>query len=46
MGLVKLVGPERSSVKRLDLTPFGRIVLLEDPYLKTTVSSPLKKAGF
>lgn len=38
MGLVKLVGPERSSVKRPELTAFGRIVLLEDPYLKTTVS--------
>jgi len=38
MGLVRLVGPDRSSIKRLDLTPFGRIVLLEDPYLKTTVS--------
>jgi hypothetical protein len=38
MGLVRLVGPERSSIKRPDLTPFGRIALLEDPYLKTTVS--------
>lgn len=33
MGLVRLVGAERSSVKKPDLTSFGRIVLLEDPYL-------------
>ncbi|MDD5678853.1 MAG: hypothetical protein PHW60_12825 [Kiritimatiellae bacterium] len=38
MGLIRLVGPERSSLKKPDLTPFGRIVLLEDPYLKTSVS--------
>jgi hypothetical protein len=38
MGLVRLVGPERSSIKKPDLTPFGRMVLLEDPYLKTRVS--------
>jgi hypothetical protein len=38
MGLVRLVGPERSSVKRPDLTPFGRIVLLEDPFLKLEIS--------
>lgn len=38
MGLVRLIGPERSSIKKPDLTPFGRIVLLEDPYLKTAVS--------
>jgi len=38
MGLIQLVGPERSSVKKPDLTPFGRIVLLEDPYLKAGVS--------
>jgi hypothetical protein len=38
MGLVELVSPDRSSIKRPILTPFGRIVLLEDPYLKTTVS--------
>ena len=38
MGLVRLVGPERSSIKRPELTPFGRIVLLEDPYLKTSIS--------
>jgi hypothetical protein len=38
MGLVRLVGPAKSSLKRPDLTPFGRIVLLEDPYLKTPVS--------
>ena len=38
MGLLRLVGTERSAVKKPDLTPFGRIVLLEDPYLKTNVS--------
>ncbi|MFC1461780.1 hypothetical protein ACFLQR_04605 [Verrucomicrobiota bacterium] len=38
MGLIRLVGPERSSLKKPDLTPFGRIVLLEDQYLKTSVS--------
>lgn len=38
MGLIRLVGPERSSIKKPDLTPFGRIVLLEDQYLKTSVS--------
>jgi hypothetical protein len=38
MGLVRLVGPDRSSVKKPDLTPFGRVVLLEDPYLKLGVS--------
>lgn len=38
MGLVRLVGPDRSSVKKADLTTFGRIVLLEDPYLKASVS--------
>jgi hypothetical protein len=34
MGLLVLTGPERSAVKRPELTPFGRVVLLEDPYLK------------
>jgi hypothetical protein len=38
MGLIRLAGTERSSVKKPELTPFGRIVLLEDPYLKTHVS--------
>jgi len=38
MGLIRLMGPERSSVKKPDLTPFGRIVLLEDPYLKAGIS--------
>lgn len=33
MGLIKI--PEgRSSVKKPELTPFGRVVLLEDPFLK------------
>jgi len=38
MGLVRLTGPHRSSVKKPDLTSFGRVVLLEDPYLKLGVS--------
>jgi len=38
MGLIRLAGSDRSSIKKPDLTPFGRIVLLEDPYLKTNVS--------
>ena len=38
MGLVRLIGPERSAIKKPGLTPFGRIVLLEDPYLKTRLS--------
>lgn len=38
MGLVRLRRPERSAVKKPELTPLGRVVLLEDPYLKTTIS--------
>jgi hypothetical protein len=38
MGLIHLAGQERSAIKRPELTPFGRIVLLEDPYLKVPVS--------
>ena len=38
MGLIRLTGPVRSAVKRPDLTPFGRVVLLEDPYLKLAVT--------
>lgn len=38
MGLVRLIGTERSAIKKPGLTPFGRIVLLEDPYLKTRLS--------
>jgi len=38
MGLVHLSGLERSSVKKPDLTPFGRVVLLEDPFLKVNVT--------
>jgi hypothetical protein len=38
MGLIKLMGSDRSSIKKPDLTPFGRIVLMEDPYMKTSVS--------
>jgi len=38
MGLIRQTGEERSAVKKLELTPFGRVVLLEDPYLKVSVS--------
>lgn len=38
MGLIQLVGPERSAVKKPELTSFGRIVLLEDPFLKCSVT--------
>ena len=38
MGMIRLTGPGRSSVKEPELTPFGRTVLLEDPYLKSSVS--------
>ncbi len=38
MGLIRLAGQERSAVKKPELTPFGRSVLLEDPYLKADLS--------
>jgi hypothetical protein len=38
MGLIRLLGEDRSAVKRPELTPFGRVVLLEDPYLKVNVT--------
>lgn len=38
MGLIRLGGQQRSAVKKPELTPFGRTLLLEDPYLKTSVS--------
>lgn len=38
MGLIQLGGQERSAVKKPELTPFGRTLLLEDPYLKTGLS--------
>lgn len=38
MGLLTLAGDARSAVKRPELTPFGRVVLLEDPYLKERVT--------
>jgi len=38
MGLICLAGAERSSVKKPELTPFGRVVLLEDPFMKLDVS--------
>ena len=38
MSLIRLVGEDRSAVKRPELTPFGRIVLLEDPFLKESIT--------
>lgn len=38
MGLIRLAGQERSSVKKPELTAFGRIALLEDPYIKLGVT--------
>jgi len=38
MGLIRLTGQERSAVRKPELTHFGRVVLLEDPYLKVGVS--------
>jgi hypothetical protein len=38
MGLVRLGGLERSSLKKPELTTFGRAVLLEDPYLKSSIT--------
>ena len=54
MGLVRLPSASRTSIKKPDLTPFGRIVLLEDPFLKLNITqwvahlnlcSPLTGAG-
>ncbi|MCH8510358.1 MAG: DUF4007 family protein [Kiritimatiellae bacterium] len=38
MGLVRLQGAERSAKKQPALTPFGRIVFLEDPFLKEKIT--------
>lgn len=38
MGLIKMAGGDRTAIKRPELTAFGRIVLLEDPYLKERVT--------
>lgn len=38
MGLIKLARTERPTVRKPELTPFGRTVLLDDPYLKTGIS--------
>ena len=38
MGLVRLGNPARSAVKKPELTDFGRVVLVEDPFLKTGIS--------
>lgn len=37
MGLITL-SDDRSATKRPELTPFGRVVLLEDPYLKQQIT--------
>ena len=38
MGLIRLSPQSPASVKIPELTPFGRIVLLEDPFLKETIT--------
>ena len=38
MGLIKLAGTKLSAVKLPELTHFGRIVLLEDPFMKCGIS--------
>jgi len=38
MGLIQLKDKSRSSIKKPELTSFGRIVFLEDPFLKTAIS--------
>ena len=38
MGLICLMGKSRSSVKKPDLTPFGRVVFREDPHLKERIT--------
>jgi hypothetical protein len=38
MGLIHLAGDVRSAVKRPELTPFGRVVLFEDPHLKEAIT--------
>lgn len=38
MGLIQLPADERSAIKKPSLTAFGRIVLLEDPYLKREIT--------
>lgn len=38
MGLIRLSATGQPSIKKPDLTPFGRIVLLEDPFLKLNIS--------
>ena len=38
MGLVRLSPKSPAGIKTPELTPFGRIVLLEDPFLKETVT--------
>lgn len=38
MGLIRLSSSNRTSIKKPDLTTFGRIVLLEDPFLKLNIT--------
>jgi hypothetical protein len=46
MGLIRLGGQERGSVKKPELTTFGRAVLLEDPFLKTGISQWIAHLNF
>lgn len=38
MGLIRLTGAGRSATRQPELTHFGRVVFLEDPYLKESVT--------
>lgn len=38
MGLIRLVNSDRTAIKKPELTNFGRVVLLEDPFLKTSIT--------
>lgn len=46
MGLIRLGGQNRSAVRKPELTPFGRSVLLEDPYLKAGLSQWIAHLNF
>ncbi len=38
MGLVRLDGAGRTAIRKPELTPFGRVVILEDPFLKLNIT--------
>ena len=38
MGLILLSSSSHAAIKKPDLTPFGRIVLMEDPFLKLNIT--------